>query len=239
MQYTSIEILSESLKEMIKNIEKNNINEKSNIKLRNETIKKAIKLSYIINENKLENVKRSEEQAGIEAIYDYIEDNKKQDIESIYVILKIHSLLYSKTPYRQFGGSFRNSNAYISDSEVKTSEPNNISKDIYELTRSFEKALKLAKYINDKKTNSLIIEYLQLVLKIKCRLIEIHPFADGNGRTSRAFVNLMLKKINYLPVIIEAKEKNKYIHAMNEAIVNKNSDEINKIYIKKLTKRQK
>lgn len=34
------------------------------------------------------------------------------------------------------------------------------------------------------------------------KLVDIHPFTDGNGRTSRLIMNLILLRSGYPPVII-------------------------------------
>lgn len=34
------------------------------------------------------------------------------------------------------------------------------------------------------------------------KLVDIHPFVDGNGRTSRLIMNLILLKAGYPPVMI-------------------------------------
>lgn len=45
-------------------------------------------------------------------------------------------------------------------------------------------------------------------------LTHIHPFIDGNGRTSRAFGNLELIKAGYPPIILRKKERDRYIDAL-------------------------
>lgn len=45
-------------------------------------------------------------------------------------------------------------------------------------------------------------------------LTHIHPFIDGNGRTSRAFGNLELVKAGYPPVILRKKERDRYVDAL-------------------------
>lgn len=49
------------------------------------------------------------------------------------------------------------------------------------------------------------------------KLVDIHPFADGNGRTSRLIMNLILIRSNYPPVIIYKEDRKKYYDYLNLA----------------------
>lgn len=45
----------------------------------------------------------------------------------------------------------------------------------------------------------------------------IHPFLDGNGRTGRLALNLMLVRLGYPPVIIFKRQRDAYLNAMEKA----------------------
>ena len=48
-------------------------------------------------------------------------------------------------------------------------------------------------------------------------LVKIHPFIDGNGRTSRLLMNLDLMNHGYNPVIIKKEDRLKYYEALDKA----------------------
>ena len=52
---------------------------------------------------------------------------------------------------------------------------------------------------------------------VHARFEKIHPFRDGNGRTGRLVINLLLVKRGYPPAIIYNRERPRYIAALNRA----------------------
>lgn len=60
-------------------------------------------------------------------------------------------------------------------------------------------------------------EYIKEVAKLHFRLVRIHPFADGNGRTARAITNSLLSNRD-LCAIFEKYTKLEYIKDMNSII---------------------
>ena len=48
-------------------------------------------------------------------------------------------------------------------------------------------------------------------------LVKIHPFIDGNGRTARLVMNLVLMKYGYQPVILRKKDRLEYYEALDRA----------------------
>ncbi|MDP4013965.1 MAG: Fic family protein [Candidatus Nanopelagicales bacterium] len=52
---------------------------------------------------------------------------------------------------------------------------------------------------------------------LHCRFEQIHPFLDGNGRTGRLLINLILVRLGYPPVIIHKRQRSKYLKALRQA----------------------
>lgn len=51
------------------------------------------------------------------------------------------------------------------------------------------------------------------------KFVNIHPFGDGNGRTSRLLMNFELMKQGYLPIIIEQDKRFRYYEVLDTAAV--------------------
>ena len=49
------------------------------------------------------------------------------------------------------------------------------------------------------------------------KLVSIHPFSDGNGRTSRLLMNLILMQVGYPPAIIRKEDRAAYIDSLEKA----------------------
>ena len=65
---------------------------------------------------------------------------------------------------------------------------------------------------------------LELAAYTHLQISKIHPFLDGNGRLARLFMNYQLIKADYLPILINVKEKEEYFNALEDFKVNKTNE---------------
>ncbi|KAM6422960.1 protein adenylyltransferase FICD [Liasis olivaceus] len=82
--------------------------------------------------------------------------------------------------------------------------------------RDVEKqVLEFVQWINSEDAMSLHpVEFAALA---HYKLVYIHPFVDGNGRTSRLLMNLILMQAGYPPITIRKEQRAEYYHALEVA----------------------
>lgn len=137
-------------------------------------------------------------QEAIEYIESLLSDNyvlRESDI------LDVHALVLQKIE-KDFAGRFRTSGVRISGANFIP--PNALKVPDY--------IAELVSWINESDLNPLIKAAV-----FHHRFVWIHPFFDGNGRTTRLLFNLLLMKEGFPPAIILRNDRKKYYEALNQA----------------------
>ncbi len=60
-------------------------------------------------------------------------------------------------------------------------------------------------------------DFPELLGRVHCEFEQIHPFLDGNGRTGRLILNLILVRLGYPPAIIYKAQRQSYLRALRRA----------------------
>ena len=66
------------------------------------------------------------------------------------------------------------------------------------------------------------------------RLVDIHPFNDGNGRTARLVMNLILIRAGYPPVAVRPEDRLAYIRALQQSQAGQGSEAFDALLYERL-----
>ncbi|KAF6200068.1 hypothetical protein GE061_006368 [Apolygus lucorum] len=134
---------------------------------------------------------------GLDAALKYINSSLVNRIGRISIqdILELHKKVLGYVDPTE-GGSFRRTQVFVGDHIPPA--PSNI----LPLMNQFES------WLNDWKSSRLHpVRYAAIA---HYKLVHIHPFHDGNGRTARLLMNMILMNAGFPPVIILKQDRQKY-----------------------------
>jgi filamentation induced by cAMP protein fic len=149
------------------------------------------------------------EVAGLTFAYDYAFREAESEI-CIYDVKHLNEQLFSTAPCSEYGGRYRESNTLVLGAKFETIDYRKIPEEMYFLDKEI-------KTLMDEYEELPLSKYVERVIQIHHRMTVIHAFRDGNGRTTRAFANMLLLKRNVSPVFFRDKEKDEYKEALKVA----------------------
>lgn len=137
-------------------------------------------------------------------------------------LLKVHKLLTQNTNCK-IVGNYRDYEVRISGSEWIPPTYEKIKEEIRKVFQWYYSARKK-------------LHPIELSAILHNKLVRVHPFADGNGRTSRVVMNWVLMKNKFPMFYIELKDKINYYNAVEKG--DKDNDEVIIHYITKVLMEQ-
>jgi len=128
-------------------------------------------------------------------------DKNRQDITE-NDIFEIHKLILNKIEAGN-AGRYRTQHARLTQSDVVLPNPVKIP----DLMQEFMRWL----------VSSNLDHIVKFAADAHYKLVSIHPFSDGNGRTSRLLMNLLLIQQGYPSAIIRKEDRLAYINSLEKA----------------------
>lgn len=142
--------------------------------------------------------------------YEFIVETARHKIKTDEsVVLQIHKIILSGIDEMN-AGFYRSVRVHISGSQTILPNPLKVPS----LMKEFSDWLS-----HDKE------EAIFKAIEAHYKLVSIHPFIDGNGRTSRLLMNLILLEAGYAPIIIRPIDRKRYLSAL-ETYQTKGNDTI-------------
>lgn len=179
---------------------------------------------YVRNESDIEGVNDlsihgKEEMLGIESMYRYINSSENQYTTGSMILTDLHEKLFSYVE-GSYSRRYRTDFRYLPNSGYELECPELIVRSMRASDRMFdelyEESEKMSRSEIEDRIN-MVNPFLDKLLRYKAELIRIHPFPDGNGRTVRGLINILLERAGLPPIYVKAIERTKYQEAMNKA----------------------
>jgi len=139
-------------------------------------------------------------ETALNFLYKLIDENH---LLSSKDILSLHELVL-RSIEDDFAGRLRNAEVRIAGANFLPPNAQKVSGLLDELI----------KFVN---TNPLGLNDIELATVFHHKFVWIHPFFDGNGRTVRLAMNLLLMRSGFPPSIILKNDRKKYYDALNSA----------------------
>ncbi|RSO20858.1 Fic family protein [Acinetobacter pittii] len=146
----------------------------------------------------------------------YVEDIiKKQEPFSEWQIRNIHQLIL-KNIDDENAGRYRQQNVLISGATTNPPDHTLLND-------------KMAQFIDWYNQEADTLHPIERAAKVHADFVGIHPFVDGNGRTSRLLMNLELMKAGYPPSVITVENRLAYYEALDQWMAYGNSEPFNNL----------
>jgi Fic family protein len=135
-------------------------------------------------------------------LYELVEKDKRNTISE--VLIRSLNRIVMRDIDKEWAGKYRNSSVLIGGADHKPPE----AIDVPEMMR------KLVAWFN---VNRKKLHQVELASILHHKLVSIHPFFDGNGRTSRLMMNVVLMQAGFPLVTILKNDRKRYYRTLSEA----------------------
>lgn len=135
---------------------------------------------------------------------DYIDDIVSKDMDISERVIKDLHYIILKSIDNKNAGEYRSSNVLISGSAHRPVEHFLVQERMRELIQWY-------------KDNKDTMHPIKLAAEFHFKYVYIHPFIDGNGRSARLLMNLILMRNGYPITVIKTDNRDEYMRALEKA----------------------
>ena len=132
-------------------------------------------------------------------LYELIEKGSRQTVSEV-LIRNLHKLVVRETESED-AGNYRQTNVMITGSDHLPPDSSQVPSAMSDLVEWL-------------RANTPKLHPIELAALIHHKLVYIHPFTDGNGRTARLAMNLILLNLGYPLVVILKNDRRKYYRVL-------------------------
>ena len=151
------------------------------------------------------------EVAGLARAYQWVFDTASSEADlTIYDAKEINRLLFSAAVHPEYGGAYRQANPVVVGAGFETLDYRRVGEAMMRKGRELDEFLAASDSLSSS-------EYIEGVLDLHHDLTVVHPFRDGNGRSLRAFANLLFLRRGLPPVLFSEDAKDRYKDALARA----------------------
>lgn len=139
---------------------------------------------------------------ALEFLYGLIRPDSQPTFSEI-LIRQLHQLVMKKTD-EEYAGTYRVSNVFIGGADHAPPDALEVPTGMKNLMAWFTKEKRR-------------LHPVELATILHHKLVYIHPFFDGNGRTARLAMNIVLMRAGYPLVVILKNDRKKYYRSLAQA----------------------
>ncbi|MDZ4228640.1 MAG: Fic family protein [Patescibacteria group bacterium] len=139
---------------------------------------------------------------ALEFLYELLQPRHRVTV-SEKLIRELHSLVMKKTD-EDWAGRYRQSNVFITGTDYTPPDASAVPGSMAQLINWFGKTRRR-------------LHPIELAARFHHQLVFVHPFLDGNGRTARLIMNVVLMRKGYPLAIILKNDRKKYYQVLQQA----------------------
>ncbi len=139
---------------------------------------------------------------ALEMVYELISHDSQPTLSG-HLIRTLHQLVVKKTE-EEFAGKYRTSEVFIGGADHVPPDALQVPVEMKRLLSWFSK-------------NQKVLHPVELAALLHHKLVYIHPFFDGNGRTARLVMNVVLMRDGYPLAVILKNDRQRYYRSLQAA----------------------